>query len=85
MTPTEISLLAIHRSPTVRLDEICDKYLNVNVRQARQLAARNALGLPTFRLSPSQKAPVMVSIVELAKFIDAKANAARDSWETSQV
>lgn len=85
MTPTELHLLVLYRTAAVRLDEICSTYMNLKPRQAEALAAKNALGVPTFRLRESQKAPRMVKLNDLAEFIDSRAAAARENWETSQV
>lgn len=73
MSPTEVQLLAVHRSPAVRLEDICQSYLNLDYRQARDLAASGKLGIPTFRLRDSRKAPLLVRIRELAEFIDQQA------------
>jgi hypothetical protein len=85
MTKTEIALLAVYRMPAVRLDDICEKYLNMTPRHANERAAMNMLGIPTFRIGVSRKAPRMVHIEDLARFIDASAATAKQDWETSQV
>lgn len=88
MTPlskTELLLMAAHRSPTVRLEDICQKYLNIGMSQARVLASRNMLGIPTFRLNASQKSPIMVSLAQLAEYIDKQAETATEDWTQSQV
>jgi hypothetical protein len=82
---TELELLAVHRSPVVRLEDICQPYLNLNYPQARDRAALNELGLPTFRMRDSRKAPLLVRVTELAQYIDQRANAATDEWRKSQV
>lgn len=85
MTKTEIALLAVYRTPAVRLDEICDKYLNMTPKHANERAAMQLLGVPTFRIGPSRKAPRMVHIEDLARFIDASARTAKEDWAASQV
>lgn len=85
MTKTEIALLAIYRTPAVRLDDICERYLNMAPRTANERAAMNMLSVPTFRVGTSRKAPRMVHIADLAEFIDAQAGAAKQDWTTSQV
>jgi hypothetical protein len=84
LSKTELSLLAVYRSPTVRLEDICEKYLNVAIAQARRQAARNQLGIPTFRLGTSQKAPLLVNVAQLAAYIDEQAEKASVEWALSQ-
>lgn len=85
MTPTELQLLALHRAPTVCLDDISETYLSLSPERARRAAALNQLPFPTFRLTDSQKAPVMVKLSDLAAHIDGAHRCAKDSWEHSQV
>lgn len=85
MTKTELSLLALYRSPVVRLEDISRAYFNMDYKTAQDRAALNSLGVPTFRLSESRKSPLVISVSDLASYIDAKASQARDRWETSQV
>jgi len=85
MTQTELQLLALHRAPSVRLEDICEHYLNLSPTVARQRAALNSLPFPTFRMSGSGKAPHMVKISDLAKHIDAAHETATTEWENSQV
>ena len=85
MTNTELHLLALHRTPAVPLDDICDTYLSMAADSARRHAALNTLPFPTFRLSSSIKAPIMVKLSDLAKLIDRQHQCAQAAWETSQV
>ncbi len=48
-------------------------------------AARNELPVPTFRLSDSRKAPVMVSCEALGAHIDKVEAGARAAWERTQL
>jgi hypothetical protein len=84
MTPTELMLLAIYRGP-VPLDDICTRYLNMNREVAYKAAALNHLPFPTFRLSESKKAPLLVDLRDLAAHIDHSRECAKASWEHSQV
>lgn len=85
MSKTELELLALHRSPVVRLEDICRPYMNLEYPQARDRAALNSLGVPTFRLRESRKAPLLVRVSDLASFIDTQADAADHEWRKSQV
>ena len=84
MSPTEMQLLAVHRTPAVPLADICDKYLSLSYREASRKAAMNALPLPAFRMTDSQRAPYMVRITHLAELIDRSTECAKASWDTSQ-
>lgn len=83
MTPTEIQLLAIYKGP-IPLTEISKRYLDLSPDEAIRRAALNRLPFPTFRLSESRKAPVLVAIEDLAAHIDAQRRCAKASWEHSQ-
>lgn len=85
LSKTELELLALHRSPVVRLEDICQPYLNLEYPQARDKAALNELGVPTFRLRESRKAPLLIRISELASYIDNRAEDARKTWHKSQL
>lgn len=85
MTPTELRLLATLHTPVVPLYDICEKWLNMKPQTARESAALNTLPFPTFRISSSRAAPLMVSVRDLADHIDAQHEAAKASWERSQV
>lgn len=85
MTKTEIQLLAVHKAPVVPLADICERYLGMNEEVARKRAALNRLPFPTFQLTASRKAPVMVDLSDLAAHIDGQKKCAHESWEHSQV
>jgi hypothetical protein len=85
MTPTEIQLLATLKGPVVPLYEICDKWLNMKPQTAREAAALNNLPFPTFRISDSRSAPLLVSVHDLADHIDARYATAKEGWTRSQV
>lgn len=82
---TEIELLALHRAPAVKLDDISEHYFGISPLVARQRAALNRLPVPTFRASDSAKAPVLVHVKDLAKHIDSRRESAAKEWENSQV
>lgn len=82
---THLQLLALHRAPAVRLEAICEHYLNLSPMVARQRAALNMLPFPTFRMNDSGKAPIMVKIADLAKHIDQQHQTAVEGWEASQL
>lgn len=85
MSPTEIQLLAIHRSPVVNLDDICEPYLNMKAKTARREAAANLLPFPAFKIAENKFAPWGVKLSALAEYIDSRAEKAEDSWKRSQL
>ncbi|KAF1368760.1 pyocin activator PrtN family protein [Yokenella regensburgei] len=78
---TMFLLLAEFESPTIPLDEVAQRYLNMSPQVAAVRAAANELPFPTFRMGASQKAPRMVHIRDLADFIDTQKAAAKKEWE----
>ena len=86
MSPTEQTLSVIHNGPVARLKDICEQHLGSKYEHARQKAALHNLPIPTFKLDDtSQKSPWMVRISDLARHIDAQADAATAAWEKSQL
>ena len=85
MTRTLTLLAAIHQGPVARLEDICERYLQVGYPEARRRAVLNALPFPAFRLTESQKSPLVVRIEDLAAHIDRQAEAASKDWANSQV
>lgn len=81
---TTLALLSIYKTPTIRLDEICQPYLNLSPEEAMRKAARAELPFPAFRLSSSRKAPWVVSAEELGSYIDKCSAEARKEWERVQ-
>jgi hypothetical protein len=78
-------LLEVHGTPTVRLADVCEKYFGNKHYQARIRANKNALPVPAFRVDPdSHKSPWMVTLKDIAAFLDAKSAAATKSWKASQ-
>lgn len=84
MSPTEIILIAIHKSPTVRLDEISRRYMGMDTDWASRQSKKNLLPFPTFRLR-EPKGPLMVTTKDLAAYIDSWHDDAEKRWKNSQV
>ena len=85
ISPTEIKLLATFKAPIMRLESICSEYLGMGYDRAKELAALNQLAVPTFRIGDSQKAPLLVSTMDLAEYLDNRNESARASWVKSQL
>lgn len=81
---TALALLARFQSPTVKLEDICREYFGLDRSKAYQKAALNELPIPTFRAAQSQKAPRMVHVDDLARWLDEQRTKAREEWERSQ-
>ena len=81
---TLAQLIWLHEATVIELDTICDRYLALSPKVARQRAALHTLPFPTFRLTDSAKAPIMVKVSDLARHIDDQHEAAAKSWEHSQ-
>ena len=85
MTQTESLLFEKFSSAVVRLDAICDAYLQLGKQEALRQAALNQLPFPTFRLTASKKAPVVIKLQDLADHIDSAHAVAKIQWERSQI
>lgn len=81
---TAFALLARFETPTVKLDDICEEFFGLGRDKAYQRAALNELPVPTFRAIDSQKAPRLVHLEDLARFLDAQRAAARKEWQASR-
>lgn len=82
---TSLALMSLYKSPAIPLADICERYFALSYDEALKKAARNELPVPTFRLTSSRKAPLMVSAEELGNWIDKTQAEARSLWERSQV
>lgn len=82
---TSLALMSIYKAPAIPLAEVCERYFSLSYEEALKKAARNELPVPTFRLTNSRKAPMMVSAEALGAWIDKTESEARAMWERSQV
>ena len=80
MNKTEILLLMKYETPIIPLEKICDDYFGCSKGTAKNKAKASTLPVPVFRLSPSQKAPWMVHIKDLAIYIEQKREEAQKEW-----
>jgi len=83
---TVFLLMAAHDGKAVlELEEVAKEYLGFNHKVAIQKKAREgAFPFPVFRLGDSQKSPWLVSIEDLADYIDKKKELARKELENLQ-
>lgn len=76
---TYFALLAVHNSPAVPLDKVAEMYLNLEPGTARRQAAAHELPFPAFRAGDTSKSQWMVSLKDFSEFLDARAEAARET------
>ncbi len=77
---TYFALLAEFNAADVPLEQVAAKYFGLDRRAAIRAATQNQLPVPAFR-APSRKAPWLVNIADLARWIDTQREKARNSWE----
>jgi hypothetical protein len=77
--------MSLYKTPTIPLSEVCERFFCLSYEEALKKAARNELPVPTFRLTPSRKAPLMVTAEALGNWIDKTSEEAARLWERSQV
>jgi hypothetical protein len=66
------------------LEEVCEKIFGMSIKTANRKANANELPLAAVRFSNSQKAPFMISIQDLAIFIEDQCSEARIEWRKRQ-
>ena len=81
---SSLALMSLYHAPHVPLREISERYFGLSYEEAARRAGRNALPVPTFRLTDSQKAPVMVSCEDLGNYIDKRRDEAAKAWKHCQ-
>ena len=65
----------------IPLDELSQSVLGMSVNTAKRRAKSCELPFPAVKLNNSQKAPYLVSIQDLAQYIEDKCNCARIEWK----
>ena len=66
----------------IRLDDVCVRYFNIGVKNARRKAAMFGLPIPAFRLTTSGKGPFFVRKDVLDKYVTDLAAAAEKQHAT---
>jgi len=82
-SPTILLLLMAEfgQQVLIPLEQICEKVFHMSIKTANRKANASELPLPAVRLSDSQKAPYMISIHDLALFIEDRCSTARIEWD----
>ncbi len=70
--------------PTIELEKLCESVLRIGYKRASALAKNHELPFPAFRLYESQKSPWVVSINDLASYIEAKMAEEKSQWQRMQ-
>ena len=73
-------LMAEFGSAAVPLDAVAKKYFGLEIPQAKVKAKRQQLPVPVYRTSDSQKAPWLISVVDLADYLDSQREKAKIDW-----
>ena len=68
----------------IPLEQICEKVFHMSIKTANRKANASELPLPAVRLSDSQKSPYMISIHDLALYIEDRCTEARNEWSKRQ-
>ena len=80
MNKIEMYLFIKFKNPTIPLENVCEEYFGFSKGTAKQKAKSQTLPIPAFRLGNSQKSPWLVSLTDLAGFIDLNHNLAKAQW-----
>ncbi|SET78188.1 pyocin activator PrtN family protein [Thalassotalea agarivorans] len=68
----------------IPLEELAQSVLGLSINVAKRRAKSCELPFPTVKLNDSQKAPYLVSINDLANYIEGRCNTARIEWNKLQ-
>ncbi|MGL4604174.1 MAG: pyocin activator PrtN family protein [Iodobacter sp.] len=59
----------------------CSSFFGINEAELKKRAVLNTLPIPTFATRDSQKAPRVIYIEDLAKYIDKRREEAQTEWQ----
>lgn len=74
-------LMAEFGQADVPLEVVAKKYFNLEKKEAYARAKLRSLPVPAYRAIDSQKAPWLVSVADLAAYLDKQRAQARDEWQ----
>ena len=72
------ALIAEYGTAEIPLERICERYLGIGIKVAKERAASAGLPLPAYKTA--RNAPWHVRASDLAALIDAEAEQARERW-----
>lgn len=73
------TLVAEYGTAEIPLEQICERYLGIGIKVAKERAASAGLPLPAYKTA--RNAPWHVRASDLAALIDAEAEQARERWQ----
>lgn len=73
------ALIAEYGTAEIPLERICERYLGIGEKVAKERAAAATLPLPAYKTA--RNAPWHVRAADLAAMIDAEAEQARERWQ----
>lgn len=73
------AIIAEYGTAEIPLERICERYLGIGVKVAKERAASSTLPLPAYKTA--RNAPWHVRAADLAAMIDAEAEQARERWQ----
>ena len=73
-------LMAEFGQADIPLEEVASKYLQLTPEKAKRKAAKQEFPFPVFRAG-NQKTPWMVSVSDLAEYLDKQRAEAKKDWE----
>lgn len=68
----------------IKLDDLCEKYLGLNITSAKRLASNHTLPFPAYRCG-TQSSPWLVNINDLAEFLDLMRDESKELWQKMKV
>lgn len=80
MTSTYFALMAEYNTAEIPLKLCCNKFFGIDEKKAAERARQQRLPVPAYR-GGSQKSEWLIDAGALAKYIDAKKEAALQDWE----
>lgn len=80
-THTYFSLLSEYGTSEIPLEDVCVKYFNLELQQARAKAARQELPVPSYKGRRTKKGIWLINAEDLALHLDSERAAARREWE----
>lgn len=75
------ALLARFETPAVPLKDICKEFLGITPKTAEQKAKACDLPFPTFKTRDSERAPTLVNVTDLGKYLSDQYTIGRQEWE----
>jgi hypothetical protein len=79
---TYFALLAEFNTAQIPLKDLCKKYFNLSFGEAKKRAARQALPVPVFKMSPAENGCYFVKAENLAEYIDDQIKNAELEWRS---